>query len=306
MFVPAHPVLTLTGNLLWEHTLVFNDWAPGHTQRATSAAFQVGGKGTNVSRALAALGCPNTALVFPGGTTGAECEAWLRGRAVDFRSFPAASDTRIGFVVRGGGQPETTFLGPDAAPGGTALRACAEFLDAQPDGGLLAVCGSLPGWPGADFDPLRTSLERWLGRGSIAVDTYGPPLAWFAARPVSLVKVNRLEFDGMFSPAERAEDVAVRLGRLRTSRPVSAWVVTDGPGPVWWVDGDGGPSTLMPPSVTEVSATGSGDVLFASLLQALWRHRLPLADALVLSLPRAAAHAAGSAAQGWSRGAQNR
>ena len=286
------PILTLTGNLLWERTLVFRDWAPGLTQRALSETFQVGGKGINVSRMLDRLGLPNKALVFTGGATGAECEAWLREQGVDLRAFPAGRPTRIGVVARGGAQPETTFLGPDASPGASGIRACADFLDAQPDGCLLAVCGSLPGWAGPDFDPLKAALDRWILRGTLAVDTYGAPLAWFAERPVALVKVNRMEFDGLFAPADRSAEVEVLLRLLRKSRPVRAWVVTDGPGPVWWSDESGEPESLSPPAVREVSATGSGDVLLACILYAQQELRLPLRDALAFALPHAAAKAA--------------
>jgi fructose-1-phosphate kinase PfkB-like protein len=289
---PGRSLVTLTGNLLWERTLVFRDWAPGLTQRASVETFQVGGKGVNVSVMLNRLGFPNRALVFAGGATGADCEAWLLEHGVDFRAFPTGQPTRIGVVVRGGGQPETTFLGPDVPPGAAAVRACAEFLDAQPDGCFLAVCGSIPGWADPDFDPLRASLDRWLLRGSVAVDTYGPPLAWFAGRPTSLVKVNRLEFDGLFPQAERAGEVAGRLQSLRKSRPVRSWVVTDGPDPVWWIDERGECSSLSPPAVREISATGAGDVLLACALYALLELKYSLGDSVAFALPYAAAKTA--------------
>jgi fructose-1-phosphate kinase PfkB-like protein len=289
--MPRPPLFTLTGNLLWEKTLSFGTWEPGRTHRASIETFQVGGKGINVSRMLNRLGYPNRALAFAGGATGAECGAWLAGQGVDFLSFPAQQATRIGVVVRGGGKADTTFLGPDVPPGAAGVCACSDFLDAQPGGCTLAVCGSLPGWEDPEFDPLRAALDRWFSRGSVAVDTYGPPLDWLASRPASLVKVNRAEFDGLFPPAERATGVAERLRRIRNARPVGAWVVTDGPNPVWWVDGQGECSSLVPPAVREISATGSGDVLLACALYGLLELRLPLRDAVAFALPHAAAKA---------------
>jgi fructose-1-phosphate kinase PfkB-like protein len=158
---------------------------------------------------------------------------------------------------------------------------------------MLAVCGSLPGWEAPDFDPLRAALERWIVRGAIAVDTYGPPLAWFAERPVWLVKINRAEFDGLCPPSGEAGDVAERLGRLRKARPVRAWVVTDGPNPVWWVDEQGQASSMAPPPVREISATGSGDVLLACLLYSHLELRASLPSAVAFALPYAAAKAEG-------------
>jgi fructose-1-phosphate kinase PfkB-like protein len=288
---PRTPLFTLTGNLLWERTLVFGVWEPGRTQRASVETFQVGGKGINVSRMLHRLGYPTRALGFAGGATGSDCEAWLARHGVDFVSFPADQDTRIGVVVRGGGRPETTFLGPDVPPGPAGLRACADFLDAQPGGCTLAVCGSLPGWAGPDFDPLRAALDRWFQRGSVAVDTYGPPLDWLAGRPASIVKVNRAEFDGLFPPDGPGDDVPARLIRLRKSRPAGAWVVTDGPNPVWFVDGRGECSSLVPPAVRETSPTGAGDVLLSCVLYAQLELRYSLRDAVAFALPYAAAKA---------------
>jgi fructose-1-phosphate kinase PfkB-like protein len=273
---------TLTGNLLGERTLTFEDWAPGRTQRAKSESFQVGGKGINVAKMLRRLGLSATALCFTGGHSGAECVAWLRERGFDFRAFPSEKPTRQGTVVRSPGQPETTFLGPDAPPGADGIRACAEYLDDQPAHGVLAVCGSLPGWETANFDPLRAALERWLQRGRLVADTYGPPLAWFARRPLDLIKINRAEFEGLKpGPLD-----------LRSAFPVHSWIITDGPNPVQIFDETGAVTELTPPPIREVSPTGSGDVLLACLLAALWHRNLSLSGALAFALPYAAANAA--------------
>jgi 1-phosphofructokinase len=148
-------IFTLTGNLLAERTLEFDTWSPGRTQRAKRETFQVGGKGINVSKMLNRLGAPNTALCFAGGATGEECEAWLKARGFVYRAFTSSAATRSGVVVRAasGGQPETTFLGTDVPPNAAAVRACAEFLDAQGDGQTLALCGSFPGWTTVEFEP---------------------------------------------------------------------------------------------------------------------------------------------------------
>lgn len=288
MTPPPH-VFTLTGNLLAERTLEFAAWSPGKTQRATRESFQVGGKGINVSKMLRRLGVASTALCFTGGAAGAECEAWLRGHRFDFHAFPTDAATRQGTVVRSPGAAETTFLGPDAPPSASAVAACAAFLDAQPNGQLLALCGSLPGWNAPHFDALRAALERWMQRGVLAVDTYGPPLAWFAARPAALIKINATEL-ATLSGADTP--VATALASATTRWPVQRWVVSDGPAKVWFCERDSAPDHLTPPSVTEVSATGSGDVLLAALLTGLFLRGLSLRDALAAAIPYAAANAA--------------
>jgi 1-phosphofructokinase len=276
-------LFTLTGNLLAERTLEFDSWAPGRTQRARRESFQVGGKGINVSKMLNRLGVKNTALCFVGGVPGAECERWLDEHGFAYRAFQTTTATRLGTVVRGGGHAETTFLGPDAAPDATAVRACAEFLDAQAGSQTLALCGSFPGWDDAPFEPMRDALARWLSRGSVAADTYGPPLTWLLQQPVDLLKVNAAEL-GAAGIGAKAD---------LPNAPLRC-VVTDGGRPVRAREGMGAEFTLEPPKIREVSPTGSGDVLLACLLDSIFCRKRSLRDALVSALPFAAANAAHS------------
>jgi fructose-1-phosphate kinase PfkB-like protein len=283
---------TLAGNLLWEMTLDFPSWEAGRTQRAQTEAFQAGGKGVNVARMLARLGVPATALFFPGGTTGAECENWVKAKGIACQTFAVPEATRMGLVVRSQNQPETTFLGPDVPIGAAAAEACADYLDHCPEGDVLAICGSLPGWTSEACEPLRTAVDRWLRRGPVVVDTYGPPLAWLIEHPVAWVKINRAEFDGLFGEQERDQPLFNRL-RLAIERwAPHAWIITDGPRPLWFAERDAPPASLTPPQVAEISSTGSGDVLHACLICSIFHDKLTLTDALRRALPYAAANAA--------------
>lgn len=286
------PIHTLTANLLWETTFTFASWEPGRTQRAQAASFQVGGKGINVSKMLTRLHAPTTALFFPGGATGAECEAWVRSRGIACRTFPMATPTRAGLVVHSAGAPETTFLGPDVPLEAAAARACAAYLDQCPAGDVLAVCGSVPGWDSEAGEYLRGAASRWVARGPVVADTYGLPLLWLIKSPLAWVKVNQTEFDGLFSVQERQHPMTERLVAVLARWPVRAWIVTDGPRPVWIAERGRTPASLRPTPIVEVSPTGSGDVLHACLLHAVFHCGRPLADALRLALPYAAANAA--------------
>jgi fructose-1-phosphate kinase PfkB-like protein len=274
---------TLTGNLLAERTLELDHWSPGKTQRAQRETFQVGGKGINVSKMLTRLGVPNTALCFTGGAPGAECEAWLRERQFSFHAFVTGNPTRAGTVVRdaSGTYRETTFLGPDVPPDAAAVRACAEFLEAQPAGLVLALCGSFPGWTTSALEPLRRCCDRWAEKGSLVVDTYGPPLVDLIERPLALLKINADELRslGLSHPEQIPENV-------------QRVIITDGPNAVRVRDGGGTVEALTPPKVREISPTGSGDVLLACVLEAGWTRKLLLRDAVTFAIPYAAANAA--------------
>lgn len=285
------PLFTLTGNLLAERTFEFETWASGRTQRAARETFQVGGKGINVSKMLNRLGAPNTALCFPGGSSGADCENWLRERAFTFRGFPTSQATRTGLVVRSRNQAETTFLGPDVAPDAAAIRACSDFLAAQPAGSVLAICGSLPGWESPDYNVLREVIHRWPERGSLLVDTYGPALAWFANEAAAFLRINRAELETLFGPADAKVSSGELLRRARDRFGALRWAVSDGAAPVWFMDQHQDPETLAPPVIRQVSPTGSGDVMLACVIQARFCRKLSWREAVGWSLPFASANA---------------
>jgi len=292
MNVAPH-LLTFTGNLLAERTQDFASWAPGKTSRAERESFQVGGKGINVAKMLRRLGAPITALCFAGGASGDECRAWLRAQGFAFEAFATAAATRTGLVVRASTRAETTFLGPDRAPDAAAWRSAADYLDACPAGRALALCGSVPGWDATEAAPFREALDRWLARGQpLFVDAYGPPLAWAAERPVELVKINADELRALVGADATAADTSANLRTALGRWPAQAWIITDGPRPVWFAAPGETPARLTPPPVREVSPTGSGDVLFACVLFARLHRRASWRAALEFALPYAAANAA--------------
>ncbi len=285
-------LFTLTGNLLAERTLEFSAWSEGQTQRAQRESFQVGGKGINVAKMLSRLGAPATAICLAGGASGTESTTWLRTQKFSTQIFPTTAATRLGVVVRGGGRAETTFLGPDVPPDAKAVQACADFLDAQPTGQVLAVCGSLPGWPSSAFDPLRAALIRWQSRSTLVADTYGPPLAWMTTQPLALIKINAIELRTLAPATSTPQSTADLLFSVAAGSPVGRWVVTDGAGPIWFKDGAAAPATVRAIPVKEISPTGSGDVLMACLMASLYLRGSSLADSVTQALPYAAANAA--------------
>lgn len=287
------PVIhTLTGNLLCERTLDFRTWSIGRTQRATREEFNTRGKGVNVSNMLARLGTRSTALIFAGGAPGAEAEAWLQARGLTYHVFRTIAPSRTGTVIWSDEQPETTFLGPDVPPDRAAVQACADWLNQRPDGEVLALCGSFPGWESDDYAALREAIQNWTKRGQIYADVYGPPLQSLAQHPLELVKINRQEFTQLVAPDQPDIEIGEALTQTRARFAVKNWVISDGPGIVW-VLAEGQPAVqLTPPRIQEVSPTGSGDVLFACVLQHLLVNRHPLVEAVRLALPYASANAA--------------
>jgi hypothetical protein len=134
--------------------------------------------------------------------------------------------------------------------------------------------------------PFRKLFESW--RGPLVADTYGPPLKWLVERPLALVKINREEFDRLI-PADSGDKselaFTMRLAETVARYPVAAWIITDGPKPVWCALKAGTTTPLRPPPVREVSPTGSGDVLLAALLHAHFNLGQSWPDALAYRAP---------------------
>ncbi len=279
---------TFTANLLWETTFFVESWEPGSTVRATHAAVQVGGKGINVSKMLNRLGARNEAICFPGGAVGDQCLSWLKKLGFDVRPFPASAETRTGLTVRSPSVPETCFLGIDQPLDPDAINACCRHLMSLPEGDVLAICGSIPGWEQPIFDPLREALDSVLSQLVVVVDTYGPPLAWFTKKPVALIKVNGREFSQLTPYGIPAALHAVKSAGL----PPRAWIVTNGPHKTKGLDSGHGYWEKMSPPVDVVSPVGSGDIFLAVLLHAHFNLGMPLADAADEAIPHAAANSA--------------
>jgi len=286
-------ILTLTTNLLAETTLEYPEWEKGKTHRATNQSFQVGGKGINVVKMLARLNAPATALCFPGGESGRRCERWLVENGVTFQPFPTPEETRIGTVVRVPGEPETTFLGLDCVVDSESVKACCDTLAAQPPGTQLALCGVIQNWEDPVWDQLREEFRIWNGHQMLAADTYGPPLRWMAELGASMIKLNRVEFSSLMGEGELAPaDLPEALRSAIESFPVNRWVVSDGGAAIWHIERGSDPRSFTPPRIKEISPTGSGDVLFAGILDGLLNRGFDLDRSIELGARLASASAA--------------
>lgn len=263
-------IITFTANLLAETTYEFESWQEGKTRRAASESFQVGGKGINVSKMLNRLDAANAAICFPGGDFGPMCERWLESKDIALMPFRAKCIARSGVVVRSPVNDETTFLGVDSTVSSEAVAEAVAALNAIKEPFVFAICGSIQRWSDRCWDPLRQWIEERGERVTLAVDNYGASLLWLATKSPDIIKFNRDELELLFKPAERARETPDLLNRAASQYDCPRWVVTDGGNPVWLKEGDASPQSVTPPSVRPVSATGCGDIFFATVMDCLY------------------------------------
>jgi 1-phosphofructokinase len=258
-------IVTLTANPSVDRTIEVDALVRGAVLRARASRVDPGGKGVNVSRALAANGRKTCAVLPAGGWEGDQLAALLAPEDVPVALVPVGGSIRANVSVV---EPDGTVTKLNE-PGPTLSEAELEAVSAvtvatAAGAGWVAASGSLP--PGASVD-FYARLTARLGAASVrvAVDTSGPPLAAaLPARP-DLVKPNREELaEATGLPVTTLGEAAAAADQLRRrgARTVLASLGADG---ALLVDDAGavhGAAAVPRPR----SAVGAGDAMLAGFL----------------------------------------
>lgn len=195
-------ILTLTANPSLDRTIeVPGPVLRGQVQRAVWAGQQPGGKGVNVSRAVAAADC-DTLAVLPGDIDDPVLTG-LDAIGLAHRSVPTGTPLRSNITVT---EPDgtTTKINEPGSP--LSPQAQDELLDLVAEQAVgaswVVLAGSLP--PGVDDDFYARAIKRirQLDRPPlIAVDTSGAPLAAALMASPDLIKPNAEELAELLNAA---------------------------------------------------------------------------------------------------------
>ncbi|MET7934459.1 1-phosphofructokinase [Streptomyces sp. NPDC005322] len=193
-------ILTVTPNPSLDRTYEIPALERGAVLRATTDRVDPGGKGVNVSRAVAAAGHRTVAVLPLGGPEGALLARLLEGLGIEAAGVSVTGSTRVNISVA---EPDGTLTKLNA--GGPELSAAEaeavlEAVRTRADGAdWIACCGSLPrGLAPEWYAELVVRAHRAGAR--IAVDTSGPSLTAALRERPDVVKPN-------------AEELAQAVGR---------------------------------------------------------------------------------------------
>ncbi|MEW2414237.1 1-phosphofructokinase [Streptomyces sp. NPDC046866] len=210
-------ILTVTPNPSLDRTYEVPALERGAVLRAAADRMDPGGKGVNVSRAVAAAGAATTAVLPLGGACGTLVAELLGRQGVDVTAVSIAGQTRsnVTLVEPDGTLTKINAPGPELTPAESELlldtvRGCAD----RPD--WIAACGSLA--PGLPDDWYAGLVARGHGAGAkVALDTSGPALrAALSARP-DLLKPNAAELArAVGRPLHTLGDAAKAAEELRS------------------------------------------------------------------------------------------
>ncbi|WP_327262928.1 1-phosphofructokinase family hexose kinase [Streptomyces sp. NBC_01232] len=182
-------ILTVTPNPSLDRTYAVPALDRGRVLRADGERVDPGGKGVNVSRAVAAAGVRTTAVLPLGGAPGVLLAELLGARGVDVTAVSIAGQTRshISLAEPDGTLTKINSPGPELSREESGL-----LLDtvrsAAAEAAWIAAGGSLPRGLGPEWYADLVTRAHAAG-ARIALDTSGPALsAALAARP-EVIKV---------------------------------------------------------------------------------------------------------------------
>ncbi|WP_406151414.1 1-phosphofructokinase [Streptomyces sp. NBC_01012] len=183
-------ILTVTPNPSLDRTYELPGLTRGAVLRATADRVDPGGKGVNVSRAVAAAGHRTVAVAPLGGPEGALLARLLEGHGIEAAGVPIAGSTRINvtLVEPDGTLTKVNAAGPEIAPV-EAERLLDTVRDRSAGADWIACCGSLPrGLPPRWYAELVARSHRAGVR--IALDTSGAALLAALGERPDVIKPN--------------------------------------------------------------------------------------------------------------------
>jgi 1-phosphofructokinase len=272
-------IVTLTLNPSVDRTVDVEALARGEVIRAHGVRVDPGGKGINVSRALAAHGLPTRAVVTIGGAEGEHLVTLLREAGIDIVPVRIHGAIRSNITVVEPDGTTTKFNEPGAEISPDELAAVFTAVQAAADSAdWLVASGSLP--PGAPATVYADLVRRLAGSGTgVAVDTSGPALEAVLAAEPSLVKPNRDELAEVTGHRlETIDDVVEAACRLRDLGAKAVLASLGAEGAVL-VDDDGAVHGRTP-AVPPLSSVGAGDAMLAGFLAAGGKGSVALVEAL--------------------------
>lgn len=206
-------ILTLTANPSLDRTIELDGPVlRGQVQRAKWAGQQPGGKGVNVSRAIASAG-RRTRAILPGEAD----DPVLKGLdviGVDHDSVPIGIPVRSNITVTEPDGTTTKINEPGSSLNESTQSALLELLASHAAGASWVVlAGSLPPGVGNDFYARAIERIRELPDPPLtAVDTSGPPLAEALKQSPDLIKPNAEELAELLQAADLLQAAGLRPG----------------------------------------------------------------------------------------------
>ncbi|RLL67312.1 1-phosphofructokinase [Streptomyces sp. Z26] len=185
-------ILTVTPNPSLDRTYEIPALTRQAVLRAATDRVDPGGKGVNVSRAVAAAGHPTIAVLPLGGPEGALLTRLLDALGIEVAGVPVRGSTRVNVALAepDGALTKINAPGPEVTEHeAEALLETVRTRTASADAEWIACCGSLPRGLTPEWYAELVSRSHRAG-ARIALDTSGPALNAALREGPDVVKPN--------------------------------------------------------------------------------------------------------------------
>ncbi len=262
-------IYTLTLNPAVDRELTVPSLAYDTVLRATHARVDFGGKGFNVSRLLAGLGAPTTAVGFLGGRAGELLRDGLlaQGIGVDCVWVDGETRTNVSIVSQQDGHYLKVNEAGPPIPSHKSAELLAKITALARPGGWWVLSGSLP--PGLPDDAYAPIIQALNQRGANALlDTSGPPLRLGCLARPFLVKPNAEEAAALTGlPIDSPADARRAAAAIHALGPRHVVISLGKHGALLYAPT--GTWLAHSPPITQKNPTGAGDSLLGALTWAL-------------------------------------
>ena len=272
-------IVTITPNPSVDRTLEVETLEVGGVIRASSCRVDAGGKGINISRALAASGVATLAVFPVGGAAGAEILRLLADEGVAVEPVPISEAIRmnISIVTPDGVVTKINEAGPIfAIDEEKSLIVAAGHASAYAT--WVVASGTLPRGVSEDF--FARALEALCSSSvKVAIDTVGVPLLASLRIHPDVIKPNLEELEELCETEIFTLGEAVEASRQLIAKGARSVLASLGPDGAVLVTRDS--AIYGEASVDRVRSTvGAGDSLLAGFLSAGGDGAVALAEGL--------------------------
>ncbi|MFD5476223.1 1-phosphofructokinase [Streptomyces hawaiiensis] len=224
-------ILTVTPNPSLDRTYEVPSLDRGEVIRATGERMDPGGKGVNVSRAVAAAGQRTVAVLPLGGAPGALVADLLDQQGIEVAPVPVAGATRSNIALAESDGVLTKINAPGPELSDAERELLLETVRQQSrEASWIACCGSLPRGLAPSWYAELVARAHAAGV-RIALDTSGPALLAALRERPDVVKPNAEELSGAVGrPLATVGDAVKAAEELREmgARAVLASLGADG------------------------------------------------------------------------------
>lgn len=263
--IPLADVVTVTLNPAVDETLIVDSFSVGATNRIHQKETDLGGKGINVSRALAGLGIPTVATGFIGEVNASKFISALENEGVATSFIRCPGETRKNIKVVDQSSDVVTELNDTGfAVPPSALELLWDQMNQLPDRvKWIVLSGSIP--PGVPQTIYYDLIHLLKDRGKyVLLDTSGKALTEGIAASPHVIKPNEEEMQQLTAGTE---SLSSQIERLHREGILYVFLSLGARGAIGSSPGE--QIVAIPPSIAPKSTVGAGDAMVAAIVMSL-------------------------------------